>query len=121
MNLSLTRNDAPRRSQMFVYGVEGRSGSIRFSKGLFVNQTAPATLTLSDAAFAGPRVKETPAERKARRALITPAERLARMETRIAKMKAALAAPQPKATQKVIATPAPSPLPKANGAKAAKR
>ena len=90
MELKLTRNDAPRRSNMAVFAVDGCHGSVRFSKSLFVNKQAPATLTLSDAAFAGPRVKETAEQRKARLKAMTPAEKLARMEARIAKMKARL-------------------------------
>ncbi len=54
----------------------------------------PPTLTLTGE-FAPPKVKETPAERKARLALLpklTPAERVARMEERLAKMKTKLQA-----------------------------
>lgn len=108
MDITLSRNDSPRRSLMVVFTVEGRPGSVRFSKTLFVDQTAPPTLTLSDAAFAAPRVKETPAERKARLKALpkaTPAERLVKMEVRLAKMKAKLAAPQV-ATAAPAATPA---------------
>jgi hypothetical protein len=107
--LILNRNDSPRRSLMVVFTVNGRPGSVRFSKTLFANKQAPETLTLSDVAFAAPKVRETPAERKSRLALLpklTPAERLAKMEERIARMKAKLAAPAAAVVPKA-AVPAP--------------
>ena len=109
MDITLSRNDSPRRSLMVVFTVEGRPGSIRFSKTLFVDQTAPASLTLSDAAFAAPKVKETAEARKARLKALpkaTPAERLAKMEARLVKMKAQLAAPQAVAATPATASPA---------------
>jgi hypothetical protein len=44
---------------MVVFKVEGRPGSVRFSKTLFTNHTPPATLTQSDASFGPPPSKET--------------------------------------------------------------
>jgi hypothetical protein len=99
MDITLSRNDAPRRSNMVVYAIDGRKGSVRFSKTLFTN--APATLTLSNASFAAPKAKETKEERKARLALVTPAERVAKMEARLARMKAQLAQPKKASGAKV--------------------
>ena len=90
MEITLTRNDSPRKSLMAVFGVDGRPGSVHFSKTLFTNQEAPKTLTISDIAFAAPKLRETPEERKARiKALpkLTTAERVAKMEQRLAKLK----------------------------------
>jgi hypothetical protein len=91
MEITLVRN-ATRKSRMIIYGIEGRPGNVQFtSKTLFDKDAVPATLRLTGE-FAAPKVKETPAERKARLSAITPAERLAKMEARIAAMKAKLAA-----------------------------
>src|SRR5262245_58105812 len=95
--ITLVRSTAPRRDpRLVIYKLEGRTGSVQFLSTLFGgNQkdqgNPPTTLTLTGT-FAAPKPKETPAERKARLAAITPAERLAKMEERVAKMKAKLAA-----------------------------
>ena len=100
MDIRLTRNDSPRRSHMVVFTVAGRHGSVRFSKTLFTHKQAPATLTLSDAAFAAPRVKETAAERRARFKALSPAEKLAQLKSRIVRMRARLTAQPAAAPQK---------------------
>jgi len=107
MEITFTRSDKTRKSTMAVYVAEGRSGSLRFAKSLFVGKQAPATLTLANDAFAGPRVKETPEERKARMALLpklTLAEKIAKREKELMAMRSKLAS-QP------TVTPAPAPTP----------
>jgi len=92
--LKLTRSDKTRKTLMVVFTVDGRPGSVRFAKSLFVDQQPPATLSITDDTFAGPRKQETKEERKARLAAmpkLTPAEQLAKLEAKIAKMKAKLA------------------------------
>ena len=100
MVINLTRSTAPRKdARLVIFNLEGRTGSVQFLKTLFNKDAIPATLTLTGE-FAAPKVKETPAERKARLALLpklTPAERVAKMEERLANMKAKLVAPAPKA------------------------
>jgi len=93
MDLTLTRSNAPRKDdRLVIFNIEGRTGSVQFLKTLFAKDGIPATLTLTGT-FAPPKAKETKEERKARLAAITPAMRLAKMEERVAKMKAKLAAP----------------------------
>ena len=95
MNVNLTRSDKQRSTGMVVFLVEGRPGSVRFSKTLFKNQTAPETIAVDTDAFGFgearvARTQETKEERKARlKALpkLTPAEKLARLEAKIEKMR----------------------------------
>jgi hypothetical protein len=101
MEITLTRNTT-RKSDRPVYNIAGRKGSVQISsKALF--DKVPDTLTLVGT-FAAPKAKETPAERKARLAAITPAERLAKMEERLTKMRAKLAAAP--AAEKAVPTKA---------------
>ena len=106
MVINLTRSTAPRKdARLVIFNLEGRTGSVQFLKTLFNQDAIPATLTLTGE-FAAPKVKETPAERKARLALLpklTPAERVAKMEERLANMKAKLV------TTKADSTKAPAP------------
>jgi hypothetical protein len=103
MDLTLVRSTTQRKNpRLVIFNIEGRPGSVQFFRALFPKDAIPTKLSLSGE-FAAPKVKETPAERKARFAAITPAERLAKMEARVAKMKAKLAAEQ--------AAPAPTPTP----------
>jgi len=112
MDITLTRSTAPRKNpRLVIFTVEGRPGSVQFFRTLFPMNAVPERLTLTGE-FAAPKVKETPAERKARLALLpklTPAQRLAKMEERVAKMKAALnPAPAPSAivtSPKVVEVP----------------
>ena len=79
--ITLTRSTAPRKDQrLVIYNIEGRKGSVQFLSTLFgSNQTAQGnplpTLTLTGV-FAPPPKKETPEERKARLAAITPEQRI---------------------------------------------
>lgn len=90
-DITFTRNTAARKSLAEVYTAEGYPGSVRFSKTLFVNKTAPDSITISNPAFAGPRVKETKEERKARlKAMpkLTDAQKLEKIEAKAAKLRA---------------------------------
>jgi hypothetical protein len=95
--LKLVRSTAPRKEQrLVIYSIEGRKGSVQFLSTLFGgNQHSqgnpPSTLVLTGT-FAPPPKKETPEERKARLASITPEMKLAAMEKRVAAMKAKIAA-----------------------------
>jgi hypothetical protein len=102
MDINLVRSPKQRKNpRLVIFTIEGRPGSVQFFRTLFPKDM-PARLTLSGE-FAAPKVKETPEQRKARlKALpkLTPAERLARMEKRVANMRAKLAAaPQAAAPQ----------------------
>jgi hypothetical protein len=94
MDIILTRSTAPRKDdRLVIFNIEGRTGSVQFFKTLFNKDAVPATLKLTGD-FAAPKVKETPEERKARLKALpkpTPAERLAKMEERLARMRAKLA------------------------------
>lgn len=90
-DITFTRNTAARKSLAEVYTAEGYPGSVRFSKTLFVNKTAPDAITISHPAFAGPRVKETKEERKLRlknAPKLTDAEKLEKIEAKAAKLRA---------------------------------
>ena len=97
-NLTLVRSTAARKDpRLVIYNIEGRTGSVQFLSTLFGGTQSsqgnpPEKLTLSGT-FAAPKPKETPEERKARLAAITPEQKLSAMEVKIAKMKAKLAAP----------------------------
>jgi hypothetical protein len=116
MELTLTRNHAPRKGdRLVIYNIEGRRGTVQFLTSLF-DKEVPTLKLVGE--FAEPKVpvaKLTAEERKARRALLpklTPAEKLAQMEKRVATMRAQLAAtskaPAPTAivtTPKVVEVP----------------
>lgn len=93
MEITLKRSDKQRSTQMVVYTVDERPGSVRFSKTLFKDKAAPPEVTLQSDAFAGPKEPkrvETKEERKARLAALpkpTAAEKLARLEAKIAKLR----------------------------------
>ena len=100
MTLTLKRNDKPRKgNRTIVFDVDGRKTSIGFPKSLF-GDAVPDEL-LIDGAFAAPpvpKVRETPEARKARLAALpklTLAEKVARREEALAKLKAKLAASAP--------------------------
>jgi hypothetical protein len=87
--------DAKDRSTiMVVYTLPGRPGSVRFSKTLFPDSKAPATIEFPAGLFAGPKVpraQETKEQRKARlaaRPKPTAAEKMARLEQKLAKLRA---------------------------------
>lgn len=101
--IRLVRSDKERSTQMVVYGVEGRPGSVRFSKTLFKDKQPPANVTLFTDAFAGPkeaRVEETKEQRKARLAALpkpTAAEKMARLEQKLDRLRAKAAKETPAA------------------------
>ncbi len=89
MEITLRHRTSQRKNdRLVIFNIEGRTGCVQFLKTLFPKDAVPPTLTLTGT-FATP---ETPEARKARLAAITPAERLAKMEERVTKMKAKLAA-----------------------------
>src|SRR5258705_2813534 len=99
MEITLVRSAAQRKDpRLVIFNIEGRPGSVQCFRALFPKDAVPATLTLAGA-FALPKPKETPEERKARlKALpkLTSQQKLAKMEERLAKMKSKLvAAPAP--------------------------
>ena len=89
MKLQFKNLDRRGRNAIF----SGARVSLRFPVGAFVDKKAPASIEVTG--LAAPLTAE---ERKAARAAITPAEKLARMERRVAAMKAALAATAPAPT-----------------------
>lgn len=101
MVISLTRDNKARKSNAVTYTAAGYNGSVRFSKSFFADKTGPESLTLDSETFAAarqPRAKMTPEERKAARAAapkLTPAEKLAKIEERAAKLRAKIAASAP--------------------------
>ena len=121
--LKLTRSDKTRKTLMVVFTVDGRPGSVRFAKSLFVDQQPPATLSITDDTFAGPRKQETKEERKARLAAmpkLTTEQQLAKLEAKVAKMKATLAAtttPPTPTTPPTTAAPKSEAAPKARNRK----
>jgi hypothetical protein len=75
----------PKKANAVVYSIPGLRGTIRFVRTLFAGP-APATLTVAGVSFAAPvppKPKLTPAERKALRAAMTPAQRVAEARTRV--------------------------------------
>lgn len=99
--LTFTRNDKQRRSNMVVFDApEGRRGSVRISKTLFGKDQVPQTVAIEHPNFATPKVpyaKMSAEERKAARLArpkLTPAEKLARAEEKIAKLRAKVTASQ---------------------------
>jgi hypothetical protein len=77
-----------------VYHIEGVRGSVKMSSTLFSGD-APETLEIDIPNLAGPKAKETPEERKARLAVapkLTPAEKLVKLEEKVARAKARLGA-----------------------------
>jgi hypothetical protein len=118
MDITLVRSNAQRKNpRLVIFNIDGRPGSVQFFRTLF-QDAIPAKLTLTGE-FAAPRVKETPEERKTRlKALpkLTPAERLAKMEERVAKMKAKVAAATTPTTAPGVAAPARTSLPTAPSA-----
>lgn len=98
MNISLVRSNKARKSNAVTYTADGYNGSVRFSKSFFADKTGPESLSLDSEAFAAARqarAKMTAEERKAARAAapkLTPAEKLAKIEERAAKLRAKIAA-----------------------------
>lgn len=99
MELTFVRSKAERKdSRLVIYNfADGRPGSVQFLRTAFPEQI-PETITMSGD-FAE---KETPEQRKARLASLpklTVAEKVAKGEERLAKLRAKLAAGQPAAEQ----------------------
>lgn len=90
--VTLIRKPSSPKGQTVVFGIDGRRGSIRFSKTLFT--TTPDQIVANIDGLAGPKVKETKEERKARLATQpkkTDADRLAILEAKTARMRERLA------------------------------
>jgi RecG-like helicase len=100
MNLTLSTKN--RKGSSVVFNTpDGVRGSVRVNKSVFANGQIPQSLTIEGAEFAQPKPKLTPEERKAQRAAqpkLTAAERVQKMEERLAKAKAKLAAQAQPAT-----------------------
>lgn len=95
-DITLTKDPKARRTTSIVYLANGTMrGSVRISKTAFDGE-APDTVVLTSDKFAAPRVaraKMTPEERKAARAAKpkpTLAEKIAKREAALAKLKAQL-------------------------------
>jgi hypothetical protein len=84
------RPKQPAKANAWVYGVPGLTGTVRIVKTLLTGP-APETLTLRGVTFAAPAPRLTPEERKAARAAMTPAEKLAAERLRVQKAQARLA------------------------------
>lgn len=104
MDINLVPSTASRKDKrLVIFNFEdGRAGSVQFLKTLFGDNT-PGALTLSGDSLseakpkAAPKVKETPAERKARMAMLpklTPAQKLAKAEEKVAALRKKLEAAQ---------------------------
>lgn len=90
MDITLTKSDKPRKSSSIVYLGAGLRGGVRIAKTCFAGGNAPASLVISGP-FAEPKAKMTKEERKAARAALpklTPAEKLAKLNERAAKLQA---------------------------------
>ena len=98
MEITITRSKAARKTNRLVIFDGGHLHGVQFLRTAF-GETIPDTLKLTGEGFAAPKVKETPEERKIRLAAIMPAERLAKMEERVVKMKAKLVAAPPTTTE----------------------
>lgn len=94
--LTLTRKPATPKALSIQYGIDGRRGSVRFSKSLFA--TAPDTITIPVIdGMAEVKRKETKEERKARLQAMpkkTAAEKLAALEKKAERLRAKLAESQ---------------------------
>ena len=113
-----TQGPAPRH---FQFRGQARQRSI--FPGALRQRAVPERVTLTGE-FAPPKAKETPEERKARLAGITPAEKLARNGRAIARMRAKLAKGHVVSAPPAPAGPvptAPGPSPQAEGAKGKRR
>jgi hypothetical protein len=91
--VTLTRKPSSAKSTSIQFGIDGRRGSVKFSKSLFA--TVPETIEVNVDGLAEAKRKETKEERKARLALQpkkTAAEKLAALEAKVARAKAKLAA-----------------------------
>lgn len=97
MDITLTRDNKPRKSSGIVYTAPNLRTGFRLTKSAFIDGNPPETLTISSDAFAPPKVpaaKMTPEERKAARLArpkLTKAQKAAKLEERLAKLRAELA------------------------------
>lgn len=97
--IALTVNTEPRKNtRVLVFDIPGRRASITVPKSLFGDNVPTSLILTSDvdlAPVAEPKPKETKEERKARLAALpkkTPAEKLAALEAKAAKLRAKLEA-----------------------------
>lgn len=97
MDLTLNHKPNSRKTdRLVIFDLTDRKGSVQFLRTLFPD-AIPQSIVISGefSAPRTPRAKETPEERKARlKALpkLTPAEKLAKAEERVAKMRAKIQA-----------------------------
>jgi hypothetical protein len=93
MDITVTKDPKARKTNSIVYSTAGLRGTIRVPRSMFANATAPDSFVISSDAFAEPKaakVKLTPEERKAARAnrpQLTLAEKIAKREAALAKLR----------------------------------
>ena len=84
--LTLKQKPGARKSdRLVIFDYTDRPGSVQFLRTAF-GETVPETIQISGA-FAGPRQKLTKEQRKERAKNMTPAEKLAAAEARVAKLR----------------------------------
>ena len=103
MTLTLVRNDKPRKAgRSVIFNIEGRTASVAFPKSVFGANVPENIVVEGDFSEPkAPRVPETKEERKARLAALpklTLAEKIAKREAALEKMRAKLAADAAKAS-----------------------
>lgn len=96
MQITLTKSNKNRKSTSIVFtAANGVRGSVRFAKTLFAGGNAPDTLVIENDAFAEPKAKLTPEQRKEQRKnapKLTAAQKLAKLQERAARLQAKIAA-----------------------------
>lgn len=102
MTLTLVRNDKPRKAgRSVIFDIEGRKASVSFPKSLFGANVPENVIVEGDFAEPkAPRVAETKEERKLRLSnlpKLTLAEKIAKREQALEKMRVKLAADAAKA------------------------
>jgi hypothetical protein len=103
MEIQLTRSNAPRKTTRLVIYDGGHLHSVQFLRTAF-GETIPETITVSGE-FAAPKPKETPAERKARLAAMSPIDKIAAAEARARKTLARIEAEKAKLAAAPSAAP----------------
>jgi hypothetical protein len=95
MQITFNKSTKERKSTSVVYSAaNGLRGSLRMAKTFFKGGVAPDTLVIDSDAFSEPKVKLTAEQRKEARKNApkqTPAEKLAKLEERAAKLRAKVA------------------------------
>jgi hypothetical protein len=121
MEIQLTRSTAPRKTDRLVIYDGGHLHSVQFLRTAF-GDTIPETITVSGE-FAAPKPKETPEERKARIAAMSPIDKIAAAEARARKTLARIEAQKAKLTgaQTTVAPGPTTAKPAQAGARKARR